>query len=83
MAYFRCNVCDGVMDETEATTFHREIHYELENKPTEWISELHCIYCGADEQYLEEFSERIVKDEGLFGRAVSHPGDAIQTPCGR
>jgi len=54
MAYFRCNVCDGVMDEVEATTYRREIHYELEDKPTEWISEMHCIYCGADEQYLEE-----------------------------
>lgn len=54
MAYIKCNVCDSVMDETEATTAYPEIHYELENKPTEWIYELRCIYCGADDRYLEE-----------------------------
>lgn len=53
-AYVHCNVCDGVMDEVEATTAHREVHTELDGSPSEWIYERHCIYCGADETDLEE-----------------------------
>ena len=52
--HYHCLACDGVMDEAEATTTYREIHTELEDHPSEWITELRCIYCGADEQYLEE-----------------------------
>lgn len=53
-AYVHCNVCDGVMDEVEAITAHREVHDELDGSPSEWIYERHCIYCGADDQFLED-----------------------------
>lgn len=53
-AYVHCNVCDGVMDEVETITAHREVHDELDGRPSEWIYERHCIYCGADDQFLED-----------------------------
>lgn len=51
---FRCKCCGNVMDEMEATEAHREVHTELDGSPSEWIYELHCIYCGADGTDLEE-----------------------------
>lgn len=54
MRFFICTDCGCLMNEIEATTFVPEIHYELDNHPVEMISELHCIYCNADEDWLEE-----------------------------
>lgn len=47
MDYFYCNECGGVMDAVEALCFRREIHNELDERPTEWIGERRCLYCGS------------------------------------
>lgn len=52
--YYICKHCDGYMEAREASVFVPEIHYELDEKPTEWLHELRCIYCNAPEDELEE-----------------------------
>lgn len=49
MSYYYCRNCGDYMDEMEATCFIPEIHYELDNKPTEMIAVNQCIYCGSDD----------------------------------
>lgn len=55
MSYFYCRDCDSFMDEIESICMIQEVHTELENKPTEWIGERRCLYCGSDN--LEEAAE--------------------------
>ena len=63
MTYFRCDVCDGVMDEYEATVSMREPHPELDGCPTEWVTEMRCIYSGAEEIWLTEIGSAAHDDE--------------------
>ena len=42
------------MDEFETVVFTPQVHTELDDKPTEWVSENRCIYCNADETMLDE-----------------------------
>ena len=55
MSYYYCKDCDSFMDEIESICMIPEIHTELDNKPTEWITERRCLYCGSDN--LEEAAE--------------------------
>ena len=55
IGYLYCRDCGEYMDEVEALRFTPEVHDELEGKPTEWIGERRCIYCGSDD--LEEAAE--------------------------
>ena len=55
VGYLYCRDCGEYMDEVEALRFTPEVHDELEGKPTEWIGERRCIYCGSDD--LEEAAE--------------------------
>ena len=48
MNYFYCSDCQSFMDENEALCWTPEVHTELDDKPTEWVSHLRCIYCGSD-----------------------------------
>ena len=73
VGYLYCRDCAEFMDEVEALRFTPEVHDELEGKPTEWIGERRCIYCGSDD--LEEadecqecgelFPESELDDEGV------------------
>lgn len=49
MKVYICADCGGVMDEREATRFMPEVHDELPERPTEWVSELRCIYCDSED----------------------------------
>jgi len=42
------------MDEEETFYSIRQIHDELDGKPSEWISGNSCPYCGAEGEDLEE-----------------------------
>lgn len=55
VTYYYCPECGGIMDSIEALVSVPEVHYELDGKPTEWLTELRCIYCGNDD--LEEAVE--------------------------
>ena len=49
MKMYICDNCGGVMDEREATSFLPEIHDELPERPTEWVTEQRCIYCNSED----------------------------------
>ena len=51
--YYICNHCGNYMDSNEALVCSPEIHYELDDKPTEWFYELRCIYCNHDEELVD------------------------------
>ena len=51
-----CLDCDLDFDESDGLIEHREVHTELEECRTEYIYELRCPYCGAEEYRLEEYS---------------------------
>lgn len=53
MRYY-CRNCDVDFDEFDGLITHREVHTELDDCPTEYLTELHCPYCGAEESFLEE-----------------------------
>ena len=49
MKMYICMDCGGVMDEKEALRFMPEVHDELPERPTEWVSEERCIYCDSED----------------------------------
>lgn len=55
--HYICLDCDCDFDESDGLVEHREVHTELDGCPTEYLYELRCPYCGAEEYRLEEFTE--------------------------
>lgn len=72
-SYFWCRQCDSYMDNIEALQFQPEVHTELDEKPTEWIAENRCIYCGSDdltdagwcEECGELFPDTLLDENGI------------------
>lgn len=71
VSYYICKDCNGTMDSTEALCFFPEIHAELDERPTEWIAECRCIYCGSDN--LEEIG-LCEECEGIFSESELQEG---------
>lgn len=76
--FYICEKCGNYMDSTEALVFKPEIHYELPEKPTEWVASLQCIYCGCEDLEPADYCDSC---EDVF--PLSELSDGFCPKCNR